>query len=75
MAATLGNPGQELKREVSPTREQRRQIYALKRAGCSRKAISEKLGLPLSDVLKTISTDNAVESERDRPLNGRWRHL
>jgi hypothetical protein len=63
------------RRAPSPTRNQRRQIYALKRAGHSREQIAEQTGVPLSDVIKTIGGDKLYELDPHQPLNGTWRVL
>jgi hypothetical protein len=55
------------------TREERRQIFALKRAGHTRKAIVEMTGLPMTLIVKAIGPEGAARI--DKKLDGGWRHL
>lgn len=55
------------------TREERQQIFALKRAGHTRKAICEKTGIAMSLIVKAIGPEDAARVEKK--LDGGWRHL
>jgi hypothetical protein len=55
------------------TRDERRQIFALKRAGHTRKAIVEMTGISMVLVVKAIGPEDAARTEKK--LDGGWRHL
>jgi hypothetical protein len=46
----------------------------LKRAGCSREAIAERLSLPLEDLIRVIGPESDPY-DAVRPLAGTWRYV
>lgn len=76
MGISLGDPCLELRKAPTPTREERREVFRLSRAGHSREAIAEKTGLSLDDVLKLVGPEKVTERmDRFEPLQGTWRYF
>jgi hypothetical protein len=72
VAGSIDDPEIERRKTGPPTREERRTVYALRRAGHSREAISEQTGLSLDDLCGLLGPKKD-ESQRQRPLRGAWR--
>ncbi len=58
---------------VGPSREQRRQVIRLKRAGFSREAIVSETGVAMDDVIGIIGPEGATPVKLK--LDGNWRRL